>query len=118
MATTYNQIAAEYVTGRLNETFGVSDNKGREFGCRVTLLEGENQHKTTDCAAAWFKPDPLMPAGRVYGYRPHAMRGGAAYGASQRAHWFATLDERDQAVVKYVKGARQRAMKNKAAVAA
>ena len=114
MTVTHNQIT-EYETGRLVESFGVSDNKGREFGCRVTLLEGTNEHKTTECA--WIKPDPLVPEGRVYGYRPHAMRGGSGYGAGQRAMWFATLDERDQAVVKYVKSARQRALKNKAVAA-
>lgn len=100
-------------------TFDAFDTKGRRFGGRAVTFAVDY---VADTAQLWNYPGNIASAearapyaGTTrYGFRPHAMRGGKGYGASQGANEFATAAERDAAVAKYFAEAEKRALKNKA----
>lgn len=79
--------------------FGVTDNRGRAIGARVELFTA-------------YKPSAdgttSIP---LWCFRPWAMRGGEVFGAVQRTREFANVTERDEAVKRYLDGARKRAEK-------
>lgn len=95
---TWEQMGSSYgseKTGERVELFGVKDKKGREVGARAILRELTRADSGE----------------RVYGYVADAQRAGKSFGAMTVPQWFATAAERDAAVVKYLKGAKARAIK-------
>ncbi len=108
--------------GQLEHQFDAFDTKHRQFGARVTLTVSEFADEVRD--DLWDYPgnratcdENRRPAGTYFGYRPHAMRGGKLYGASQGEVLFADENERNRAVSRYFAEAEKRAMKNKARAA-
>lgn len=91
--------------------FGVFDAKGREVGASVQLFEVDIDPLSDDEAKAqgWHESKML---GHVYGYCPHALRGGKCFGAIQSDYYFRTEKERAKAVQRYLVGAQKRAMQN------
>lgn len=81
--------------------FGIYDNKKREIGALVYTW----QHT----APRWYGDTQVVG---FYYFRPQAMRGGETFGACKPPQGFRTEAERDAAVAKYFRGARERAHKN------
>jgi len=70
--------------------FNILDKKGRPVSCRVTTRE----------------------AGGLFGWRGEALRDGRPFGPVTGGHgWHTTAQERDEAVARYIRGARRRAEK-------
>lgn len=105
--------------GRADRHFDAFDNKGRQFGAMVRKFRCAY---VADEVELWDFPQNIKSAtkraeraGRTYyGFRPHALRDGALFGASHGEQHFSTAAERDAAVEKYFAQAEKRAMKNKA----
>lgn len=79
--------------------FGVKDDKGRQIGARV---------ETYDANKLSADGTTSIP---IWCFQPWAMRGGKVFGAVQYPREFANVVERDEAVKKYLDGARKRAEK-------
>lgn len=106
--------------GRIDRTFDAFDGKGRQFGAMVRKFTATYEAQTWE--NMWETPTMRASAAAMaakvgrphYGFRPHAMRGGQLYGASQMGREFDTVAERDAAIEAYFASAEKGALKNKA----
>jgi hypothetical protein len=93
---------------RLDRRFDAIDTKGRRFGARVSFSRVEFVALPDDATSGWRRePGVYIVA------RPHATRNGVEYGASQREHYFDTLDQAQAWGEIYLAAAEKRALKNK-----
>lgn len=74
--------------------FGIKDPKGRTLGYTWTAQEITARPKT-ESDESWYRgiDDKIVAAGKGYSLRYHLTKNGKAFGASNRALYFATLDE-------------------------
>lgn len=91
-------------TGRLVRDFPFVDSKGRRIGGRIVLSD-----ETATLAADGNRLTDAL--GLRFVARPHALRDGELFGASQSCQYFATAIERDAYVAKYFRDAEKRAAK-------
>ena len=100
---TYNpDITREHID------FGTLDSRGRKMGAcivrQTVTFEPASDHEQS--GLFWSK-EP----GVYYAWWPHATRNGETYGALQGEKLCETPEEREQAIAKYLAGARKRASK-------
>jgi hypothetical protein len=96
-------IASQTQEGTQTQEYDATDRFGRRIGARASLE-----------TVVWVEDEKgwsSVPAGTYYVFKPHALRDGKSYGASQPAQQFATQAERQAAVNKYFLGAQKRALK-------
>ena len=86
--------------------FPSRDAKGRTIGAHIYRFDAE--HVVSDDG---LRNHYIFPAGRYFGFRPQATRNGVSYGAAQSMQLFSTIEEREDAVNAYLKGAMKRAAK-------
>ena len=101
--------------------FGVHDRKGRELGARiayrkVTYAPGPKITPAHTLKDGYELPEyrsgsTTIEPGEYFAWVGMATRGGASYGALQNTHLCATAEQRDAEVAKYLRGAKQRAIK-------
>lgn len=103
--------------GSETREFDAVDSKGRRFGASAYKFHRDYSRKVGEVAAYCAHNMCQRPAGRYFGFRPQAMRGGERYGASHGETLYSTEAERDAAVAKYFADAQKRALKNKARAA-
>lgn len=102
----------------IEQQFDVVDNKGRRMGARVTTYDNQfvavaRTDRDGDDTAADYRAQGQIVRNAVpgvyYAYVPGATREGHRFGASQDARYYATAQERDEAVRIYFNNARKRA---------
>lgn len=86
--------------------FPSRDAKGRTIGAHI--YRSDVEHVVSD---GGLRNHYIFPAGRYFGFKPQATRNGASYGACQSLQLFNTIEEREAAIEKYIKGAMKRAAK-------
>jgi hypothetical protein len=86
--------------------FGARDSKGRVLGARVATGRRAFEEAQEGDGCWWT----LSPGVHFY-FCPQATRDGKGFGATQGARYFATAEERDTAVARYLDSARKRAAK-------
>lgn len=89
-------------------SFGANDGRGRAIGSKIERIEAD--WIETPEGRCGYTP---YRRGRWFGFEPHATRDGKEYGAVQHWRWFATVEEREAAITKYLADARKRAAKIK-----
>jgi hypothetical protein len=87
-------------------SFEVKDDKGREVGTKVITYMVEFV-EDKDPMYGFYK----VPPGNYFCLRVQACRGGKDFGAFQQEKRFKTVAERDAAIAKYLREARNRALK-------
>lgn len=107
---TLNEIQNTVKTGRQARDFNVLDKKGRAIGGVANLYEADRTIAERELYVSCPQGE-VKPAGRVYGYSPHATRDGEWFGAIQGTQWFDTAEQRDAAVARYFANAEKRAKK-------
>jgi len=91
--------------------FGITDRKGRAIGAQIATWEAEYVPVAADQADKDYGPEGWYinrQPGRYYGFRPWATRNGKHYGAMQPSYLYATTEEREAAIAKYLDSARKR----------
>lgn len=110
MATKTADIVNRIYGDKIISSLEVKDGRGRLMGVRVER-----------CEADWVD----SPEGQLWGYiterrghwfsyRPHTTRDGKHYGPVQTERWFATREERDADIARYIADAQKRANKKAA----
>lgn len=88
--------------------FNVNDSRGRQIGSKIERLEADwIETPEGKCGYIPYR------RGRWFGFQPHATRDSKRYGPSQPWRWFATVEECEAAIAKYLSDARKRATKIK-----
>lgn len=87
--------------------FQIPDEKGRSVGARIIKNECDVVPTEKTEGACYVTLEP----GHYYELNVHATRNGKRYGACQPDHHYKTDEERTQALEKYLKDAKKRAMK-------
>lgn len=99
-------------TGWYDVDFCANDKKGRALGTRIYLgvaVHVPYEDRPTD--ASQYATGYRIAAGTHFTLCVHTMRNGQTFGASQSRQYFATSEEREAAVNKYLAAARKRAAK-------
>jgi hypothetical protein len=109
--TLSTRISADLATQ--DREFAAVDTKGRTFGARVLTLTATYVARTDGMNWGYN----IAPGTIRYEARPHALRDGQMFGASQGTRSFETVAERDAWIARYFKDAEKRALKNKARAA-
>lgn len=87
--------------------FGINDKYGRPIGAYIYRWTIKFT-PAPEGATYWTNVEAL---GMKYAFSPQATRNGKNYGALQADRYFETKAERDAAIARYLKNARQRAGK-------
>lgn len=107
----------------VTQDFGVTDKKGRALGASVALFECDYVQVAVKLEQSYSGPyvvdaDPSehycplqVEPGHVWGFIPCSTRDGDGFGACQSERYFRSQEERDAAVEKYFKSARNRAVR-------
>jgi hypothetical protein len=93
--------------GHYTQGFELEDKMGREIGNIMHTFEVDFIQIPEE-SNSWFN----QPIGHYYGMRPQATRNNKPYGPWQPERFFNTLDERTQAIDKYIVDAKKRAKVN------
>jgi len=104
---TYCKQVEEIEQGRETADFGVTDKQGRRIGAQVLFSRVTFEAIEEGYRGLQWKREP----GTYFAFYPRALRAGKGYGASQRTQYFTNNEARLEAVEKYFKGARARALK-------
>lgn len=117
-------VVHETAKERTEHAFGVSDYTKtyghRELGARVNVWTVTVEDRESECDQCgnvmahrlWDgSTGQIMPAGTWYVMSNIQTRAGENYGAGQPVRVFATVQERDAAVAKYLKAAKARCVK-------
>ena len=105
LAKTINEV----VTSNDVVSFDVVDAKGRAIGSQIKRIEAD-WVDAAEGAGYGYRTDRR---GHWFAFEPHATRDGKRYGAYQGPRWFATVEDREAAIVEYLVQARKRAAKIK-----
>jgi hypothetical protein len=89
-AESYINEPQEHITG-----LGV-DRFGRKIGVLIKRITSTFTPTTNSYYST-------MAPGVYYAFQPHSTRDEATYGASQQYRYFKSLEEREKAIVKYIK---------------
>lgn len=101
------QSTTEERIDTLRRDFDAKDKQGRQFGARVIITRETRVAKAGSYTLTkWL--------GSKIGVRPHALRDGRGYGASQRTHYVDTVEQAQAWADRYFRDAEKRALKNKA----
>lgn len=88
--------------------FGIFDKKDREIGARVRTYEV----KVYDAEDFWVHGTGWLKPGYYFALETDSQRGGKNYGSGWQRKVFATAEERDAALEKYLAAAYKRAEKS------
>lgn len=86
--------------------FNATDRQGRRIGALVDTFETDFVERYEGANGGY-----THPAGHVFGFTPHATRGGVTWGPVQSSRFYGTAAERDTVVAKYIRDAAKRASK-------
>lgn len=88
--------------------FGFRDYRGRRVGAQIATWNAQMEPGLEDGKYG----RSTLPPGPAFGLRCMATRNSVCFGAWQQEQWFATVEERDAAITRYLDGARKRAARN------